>query len=193
MTDYEKQFCTFIESECKKFNCPEMIPALNKGFKAFCETVYDEHSEESGSFPMEYASWDSDEFWDFGGADEFSGMAMRLNLKAWFDVSGISRLLPGNGYGDIIDSWREAGLKVDDFGRATVDYWTTSPTRFDPGSGDSSCHVTRLPGQDELAEILTNDIDYMQARCPALANQEVKEALLSTVPALHAELGNFIG
>ena len=37
MNTNQKKYTAFMESVCKEFNCPEMIPALNAGFKAFCE------------------------------------------------------------------------------------------------------------------------------------------------------------
>lgn len=44
MNTNQKKYTAFMESVCKEFNCPEMLPALNAGFKAFCEatsTFYD--------------------------------------------------------------------------------------------------------------------------------------------------------
>ena len=40
MNTKQKKYTAFMESVCKEFNCPEMFPALNAGFKAFCE-AYD--------------------------------------------------------------------------------------------------------------------------------------------------------
>ena len=37
MNTNQKKYTAFMESVCKEFNCPEAIPALNAGFKAFCE------------------------------------------------------------------------------------------------------------------------------------------------------------
>ena len=37
MNTNQKKYTAFMESVCKEFNCPEMLPALNAGFKAFCE------------------------------------------------------------------------------------------------------------------------------------------------------------
>lgn len=38
MNTYQKSYTTFMESVCKQFNCPDALPALKEGFKAFCET-----------------------------------------------------------------------------------------------------------------------------------------------------------
>ena len=37
MNTNQKKYTAFMESVCKEFNCPEMLPALNAGFKALCE------------------------------------------------------------------------------------------------------------------------------------------------------------
>lgn len=37
MNKNQQKYAAFMESVCKEFNCPEMLPALNAGFKAFCE------------------------------------------------------------------------------------------------------------------------------------------------------------
>lgn len=37
MNEYQKQYTAFMESVCNQFNCPDAIPALRKGFEAFCE------------------------------------------------------------------------------------------------------------------------------------------------------------
>ena len=37
MNTYQKSYTAFMESVCNKFNCPEALPALKEGFKAFCE------------------------------------------------------------------------------------------------------------------------------------------------------------
>ena len=37
MNKQQKTYTAFIESICKKFNRPEMAPALEEGFRAFCE------------------------------------------------------------------------------------------------------------------------------------------------------------
>lgn len=39
MTKNQQKYTAFMESVCKEFNCPEMLPALNAGFKAFCEAT----------------------------------------------------------------------------------------------------------------------------------------------------------
>lgn len=39
MNTNQKKYTAFMESVCKEFNCPEMLPALNAGFKAFCEST----------------------------------------------------------------------------------------------------------------------------------------------------------
>ena len=39
MNTNQKKYTAFMESVCKEFNCPEMLPALNAGFKAFCEAA----------------------------------------------------------------------------------------------------------------------------------------------------------
>ena len=39
MNTNQKKYTAFMESVCKEFNCPEMLPALNAGFKAFCESL----------------------------------------------------------------------------------------------------------------------------------------------------------
>lgn len=44
MKKYQQVYAAFMESVCNKFNCREALPALNKGFRAFCEasdTDYD--------------------------------------------------------------------------------------------------------------------------------------------------------
>jgi hypothetical protein len=58
MNTNQKKYTAFMESVCKEFNCPEMLPALNAGFKAFCEatsTFYDpvndcENRVETGAY-----------------------------------------------------------------------------------------------------------------------------------------------
>jgi hypothetical protein len=37
MNKTQQKYTAFMESVCKQFSCPEMLPALNAGFKAFCE------------------------------------------------------------------------------------------------------------------------------------------------------------
>jgi hypothetical protein len=37
MNTNQKKYTAFMESVCKEFNHPEILPALNAGFKAFCE------------------------------------------------------------------------------------------------------------------------------------------------------------
>ena len=37
MNKIQQKYTVFMESVCKQFSCPEMLPALNAGFKAFCE------------------------------------------------------------------------------------------------------------------------------------------------------------
>lgn len=39
MDTSQKKYTAFMESVCKEFNCPDMLPALNAGFKAFCEAT----------------------------------------------------------------------------------------------------------------------------------------------------------
>lgn len=39
MNKNQHKYTAFMESVCKEFNCPEMLPALNAGFKAFCEAT----------------------------------------------------------------------------------------------------------------------------------------------------------
>lgn len=39
MNAYQKTYAAFMESVCNKFNCREVLPALNEGFKAFCEAT----------------------------------------------------------------------------------------------------------------------------------------------------------
>ena len=68
-----------MESVCKEFNCPEMLPALNAGFKAFCEAS-DIAPEITSGNPV---------------ADELTGMGFREinepNDHAWlFSDDGIS-------------------------------------------------------------------------------------------------------
>lgn len=41
MNKNQQKYTAFMESVCKQFNCPEMLPALNAGFKAFCEATDD--------------------------------------------------------------------------------------------------------------------------------------------------------
>lgn len=40
MNNKHQSYVAFMESVCNKFNCPEAIPALKEGFKAFCEAAY---------------------------------------------------------------------------------------------------------------------------------------------------------
>jgi hypothetical protein len=40
MNTNQQKYTAFMESVCKEFNCPDMLPALNAGFKAFCEASY---------------------------------------------------------------------------------------------------------------------------------------------------------
>lgn len=39
MNTNQKKYTAFMESVCKEFNCPEMLPALTAGFKAFCKAI----------------------------------------------------------------------------------------------------------------------------------------------------------
>lgn len=39
MTKNQQKYTAFMESVCKEFNCPQMLPTLNAGFKAFCEAA----------------------------------------------------------------------------------------------------------------------------------------------------------
>ena len=39
MNAYQKSYAAFMESVCNQFNCREAFPALNEGFKAFCEAT----------------------------------------------------------------------------------------------------------------------------------------------------------
>ena len=39
MNTNQKKYTAFMESVCKEFNRPEMLPALKEGFKAFCEAI----------------------------------------------------------------------------------------------------------------------------------------------------------
>ena len=41
MNTYQKSYTAFMESVCNKFNCPDALPALKEGFKAFCETTHE--------------------------------------------------------------------------------------------------------------------------------------------------------
>ena len=43
MNTNQKKYTAFMESVCKEFNCPEALPALNAGFKAFCESTMVEY------------------------------------------------------------------------------------------------------------------------------------------------------
>lgn len=43
MNKTQQKYTAFMESVCKEFNCPEMLPALNAGFKAFCESTMVEY------------------------------------------------------------------------------------------------------------------------------------------------------
>ena len=43
MNTNQKKYTAFMESVCKEFNCPEMLPALKEGFKAFCESTMVEY------------------------------------------------------------------------------------------------------------------------------------------------------
>ena len=40
MTNSQKKYTAFLESVCNKFSCPEAIPALKEGFRAFCEAAF---------------------------------------------------------------------------------------------------------------------------------------------------------
>lgn len=55
MNKNQQKYTAFMESVCKEYNCPEMLPALNAGFKAFCESAEDENggpiSEPMGGTP----------------------------------------------------------------------------------------------------------------------------------------------
>ena len=39
MNKNQQKYTAFMESVCKELNCPEVLPALNAGFKAFCEST----------------------------------------------------------------------------------------------------------------------------------------------------------
>ena len=45
MNTNQKKYTAFMESVCKEFNCPEMLPVLKDGFKAFCEAMESEPFE----------------------------------------------------------------------------------------------------------------------------------------------------
>jgi len=47
MNTNQKKYTAFMESVCKEFNCPEMLPALTAGFKAFCEASEQKQPVES--------------------------------------------------------------------------------------------------------------------------------------------------
>jgi len=47
MNANQKKYTAFMESVCKEFNCPEMLPALTAGFKAFCEASEQKQPVES--------------------------------------------------------------------------------------------------------------------------------------------------
>lgn len=47
MTKNQQKYTAFMESVCKEFNCPEMLPVLNAGFKAFCEASEQKQPVES--------------------------------------------------------------------------------------------------------------------------------------------------
>ena len=51
MNTNQKKYTAFMESVCKEFNHPEMLPALNAGFKAFCEAV-DTHVTDGPLFDL---------------------------------------------------------------------------------------------------------------------------------------------
>lgn len=39
MDVFQKKYVAFMESECKKHNCMEALPALKEGFKSYCESI----------------------------------------------------------------------------------------------------------------------------------------------------------
>ena len=43
MNKNQQKYTAFMESVCKEFNCPEVLPALNAGFKALCESTMVEY------------------------------------------------------------------------------------------------------------------------------------------------------
>lgn len=47
MNANQNKYTAFMESVCKEFNCPEMLPALTAGFKAFCEASEQKQPVES--------------------------------------------------------------------------------------------------------------------------------------------------
>ena len=50
MNTNQKKYTAFMESVCKQFNRPEMLPALKEGFRAFCEaTESDEGTVTNGN------------------------------------------------------------------------------------------------------------------------------------------------
>ena len=44
MNKQQKSYAAFMESVCNKFSCPEALPVLQEGFRAFCESILTESS-----------------------------------------------------------------------------------------------------------------------------------------------------
>ena len=189
MNDIEQQFCTFVES----LDCPDMISALQEGFKSLYETSDTVNVSDSGMFDMSYDAWDGPDFWDFNGASDASDVRITLNLSAWFNVAGVAELLSADEYAAILDGWRSSGIKDEDFGKVTISGWYSRPSAYDPGDGDCHCRIDAVPDEEYLTEMISNDIDYLADKCPALGKPGVKAALVSAVPELAAELRSYKG
>lgn len=194
MTELSKQFRNFVESECNRLNCPDMIPAITQGFRTLCESSEQVDISDSGPFDMEYGAWDGDEFWRFTGGTSLGELRMTLNLPAWFKAAGVANMLSAEEYAGILDAWRGEDLRDENFGTASVSGWYSRPGQYDPGDGDCHSRVESLPDENGLSELLSSDIDYIQdTACPALGKPGVKAALMSAVPLLAAELDTFAG
>jgi len=194
MTEIAKQFCTFIESECGRLNCPDMIPALKQGFHIICESSEQLDISDTGPFDMDYGAWEGDDFWKFTPGTSLGELRLTLNLPAWFKASGVAGLLSADEFAGILDGWRGENLRNDNFGTASISGWYSRPGQYDPGDGDCHCRIDTLPSEDELSGLLSNDIDFIQdTTCPDLGKPGVKEALMSSVPELASELATYIG
>lgn len=49
MNNMQKQYHAFIESECTRLGCKDVIKPLQEGFAAMCEAEFDEEAERNGA------------------------------------------------------------------------------------------------------------------------------------------------
>lgn len=76
MNAYQKSYTAFMESVCKQFNCPDALPALTEGFKAFCEATSKDTFQPSRA-PLKVMEWylsNNDQKWRLSDSNSTSSM-----------------------------------------------------------------------------------------------------------------------